>query len=39
VAPFPTKLMAEAINSSSAERTAVLFYGATLLVTSVLSRC
>ena len=34
--PFPTKLMAEAIDSSSAERTAVLFYGATLLVISVL---
>jgi TMEM175 potassium channel family protein len=34
--PFPTKLVAEAIDSSSAERTAVLFYGATLLVISVL---
>jgi uncharacterized membrane protein len=34
--PFPTKLVAEAINSNSAERTAVLFYGATLLVISVL---
>jgi TMEM175 potassium channel family protein len=33
--PFPTKLVAEAIDSSSAERTAVLFYGATLLVISV----
>ncbi len=34
--PFPTKLVAEAIDSSSAERTAVLFYGATLLVISIL---
>ncbi len=34
--PFPTNLVAEAIDSSSAERTAVLFYGATLLVISVL---
>ncbi len=34
--PFPTKLLAEAIDSSSPERTAVLFYGATLLVISVL---
>ena len=34
--PFPTKLVAEAIDSSSAERTAVLFYGAALLVISVL---
>ncbi len=34
--PFPTKLVAEAIDSSTAERTAVLFYGATLLVISVL---
>jgi uncharacterized membrane protein len=35
--PFPTKLVAEAIDStSSAERAAVLFYGATLLVISVL---
>ncbi len=30
--PFPTKLMAEAIHSSDAERAAVIFYGATLLV-------
>jgi uncharacterized membrane protein len=35
--PFPTKLVAEAIDSSSAERTAVLFYGATLLVISVVT--
>ena len=34
--PFPTKLVAEALDSGSAERTAVLFYGATLLVISVL---
>jgi uncharacterized membrane protein len=34
--PFPTALVAEAIDSSSAERTAVLFYGATLFVISVL---
>jgi uncharacterized membrane protein len=34
--PFPTKLVGEAINSSGAERTAVIFYGATLLVISVL---
>jgi uncharacterized membrane protein len=32
--PFPTKLVAEAIESASAERVAVLFYGATLLVIS-----
>lgn len=30
--PFPTKLVAEVINSSSAERAAILFYGAALLV-------
>jgi hypothetical protein len=34
--PFPTKLVAEAIDSSSAERTAVIFYGATLLVIFIL---
>jgi TMEM175 potassium channel family protein len=34
--PFPTKLVAEAINSSGEERTAVIFYGATLLVISLL---
>jgi uncharacterized membrane protein len=34
--PFPTKLVAEAISSTSAERIAVLFYGATLLVISAL---
>jgi uncharacterized membrane protein len=34
--PFPTKLVAEAIESTSAERAAVLFYGSTLLVISVL---
>jgi hypothetical protein len=35
VLSFPTKLVAEAISSTSAERVAVLFYGATLLVISV----
>jgi uncharacterized membrane protein len=34
--PFPTKLVAEAIESSSGERAAVLFYGGTLLVISIL---
>jgi uncharacterized membrane protein len=34
--PFPTQLVAEAIDSTTAERAAVLFYGATLLVISVL---
>ena len=34
--PFPTKLMAEAIHQSDAERAAVIFYGATLLVISSL---
>jgi uncharacterized membrane protein len=34
--PFPTKLVAETINSSSAERTAVIFYGVTLLAISIL---
>jgi hypothetical protein len=33
---FPTKLVAEAINSSNAERAAVLVYGASLLVISIL---
>jgi uncharacterized membrane protein len=33
--PFPTRLMAEAIQSTEAERVAVLFYGATLLAISV----
>ncbi len=32
--PFPTKLVAEAIRDSSAERSAVIFYGAWLLVIS-----
>ena len=36
--PFPTKLMAEAIQNSDAERAAVIFYGATLLVISILLR-
>ena len=34
--PFPTKLMAEAIHDSDAERAAAIFYGATLLVISSL---
>ncbi len=34
--PFPTKLMAEAIHQSDAERAAVIFYGGTLLVISSL---
>jgi uncharacterized membrane protein len=33
--PFPTKLVAEAIHSASAERIAVIFYGGTLLVISL----
>ena len=36
--PFPTKLMAEAIKSTSAERIAVLFYGGTRVLISVLGR-
>ena len=34
--PFPTKLLAEAIHDRDAERAAVTFYGATLLVISLL---
>ena len=34
--PFPTKLMAEAIHEADATRAAVIFYGASLLVTSLL---
>jgi uncharacterized membrane protein len=34
--PFPTKLMAEAIESSEAERAAVIFFGGSLLVISLL---
>ena len=34
--PFPTKLLAEAIHNSDAERAAVIFYGASLLVISTL---
>ena len=34
--PFPTRLVAEAINDTHAERGAVIFYGATLLAISVL---
>ncbi len=33
--PFPTRLLAEAIRDVSAERTAVIFYGASLLVISL----
>ncbi|HUK96256.1 MAG TPA: TMEM175 family protein [Gaiellaceae bacterium] len=36
--PFPTGLMAEAIRDTSAERAAVVFYGATLLSISILLR-
>jgi uncharacterized membrane protein len=34
--PFPTRLVAEAIRDTSAERAAVIFYGGTLLVISLL---
>ena len=34
--PFPTRLVAEAITSTDAERAAVVFYGAVLLVISLL---
>ncbi len=34
--PFPTKLMAEAIHTQSAARAAAIFYGAALLVISLL---
>jgi uncharacterized membrane protein len=34
--PFPTKLMAEALHNEDAARTAVVFYGASLLVISLL---
>jgi uncharacterized membrane protein len=34
--PFPTRLVAEAITNEDAERAAVVFYGTTLLVISVL---
>ena len=34
--PFPTKLVAEAIRNATAERAAVIFYGASLLVISLL---
>ena len=34
--PFPTKPVAEAIRDTSAARAAVIFYGASLLVISVL---
>jgi len=34
--PFPTRLLAAAIRDSAAERAAVIFYGASLLVISLL---
>jgi len=34
--PFPTRLMAEAIRNTDAERAAVIFYGGALLVISLL---
>jgi TMEM175 potassium channel family protein len=34
--PFPTKLLAESIHDRDAEQAAVIFYGATLLVISLL---
>jgi uncharacterized membrane protein len=34
--PFPTKLVADAIDATSAERAAVIFYGATLFAISLL---
>ena len=34
--PFPTKLLAEAIHDTDAERVAVIFYGATLFLISLL---
>jgi uncharacterized membrane protein len=34
--PFPTRLMSEAIHNTDAERAAVVFYGASLLVISIL---
>src|SRR5262245_8692670 len=34
--PFPTRLVAEAIRDTDAERAAVVFYGLTLLVIAVL---
>jgi uncharacterized membrane protein len=34
--PFPTRLVAETIDHPNAEQTAVIFYGATLLVVSVI---
>ena len=33
--PFPTRLVAEAIQNEDAERAAVIFYGASLLVISI----
>ena len=36
--PFPTRLVAEAIHDSNAERAAVIIYGASLLVISIALR-
>ncbi len=33
--PFPTRLMAQAIRDANAERTAVIFYGLTLIAVSL----
>jgi uncharacterized membrane protein len=35
--PFPTRLVAETIHNENTERTAVVFYGGTLLVISVIT--
>ena len=34
--PFPTRLMTEAVRNTHAERTAVIFYGSSLLVISII---
>lgn len=34
--PFPTRLMTEAVRNAHAERTAVIFYGSSLLVISII---
>jgi uncharacterized membrane protein len=35
--PYPTRLIAESIHDESAERTAVIFYGTTLLAVSIIA--
>ena len=35
--PYPTRLVAESIHNESAERTAVVFYGLTLLVVAIIA--